>query len=306
MEDCHSGMEKIDRHPDLLATGVAASRTFILQLSGPWPGPVSVALGGWERCASEYLLERRRYPFSVLEIVTGGKGTATVAGKAFPLEPGVCFAVGPRSACRISTAPAGTLEKYFLALAGPDVGRQLRRAGLVDGVCCRAVELGELREMADLLIREGRGGGANARSICAHLASAIVSKIGEQPVPPGRRDSLRARRHFEQCRQLIDSHAARWKGLGEVAAKAGMNPSSICRLFRRFLGISPHQYLIQRRMAVAAGLLIEPGATVQGVARQVGMEDPFHFSRLFRTVHGMPPSALIQLSAARGTQNAVR
>ncbi|GAB4178930.1 MAG: hypothetical protein Fur0032_19530 [Terrimicrobiaceae bacterium] len=299
-------MENIDSHSDLLAGGVAASRTFLLQLAGPWSVPVAVALGGWERCAREYLLERRRYPFSVLEIITGGKGSATVGGKTIPLEPGVCFAVGPRTACRISTISGNSLEKYFLALAGAESTRRLRQSGLIDGASRRAIELGEIRELAELLIREGRAAGRNSRSICSHLASAIIEKIGEQPGPPPERNSLRARRNFEECRRLMDAQATRWKGLGEVAASLGMNSSSICRLFRRFLGISPHQYLIQKRMGLAATLLIEPGATVQRVALQVGMEDPFHFSRLFRTVHGVAPSTLIQLSAARGNNTSNR
>ena len=64
-------------------------------------------------------------------------------------------------------------------------------------------------------------------------------------------------------------------------------------LFRRFLGVSPHQYLRRRKMALAAAYLLERGGRVQDAAARVGMDDPYHFSRAFKAVHGVPPSALL-------------
>jgi AraC-like DNA-binding protein len=46
-------------------------------------------------------------------------------------------------------------------------------------------------------------------------------------------------------------------------------------------------------MALAAAFLIEKGGRVQDAAASVGMDDPFHFSRCFRAVHGVPPSVLL-------------
>ena len=83
------------------------------------------------------------------------------------------------------------------------------------------------------------------------------------------------------------------RGLDEIAAAAHLDPSSVCRLFRRFLGVSPHQYLRRRKMALAAAYLLERGGRVRDAAASVGMEDPFHFSRSFRAVHGVAPSALL-------------
>ena len=60
MEDSDLGMENIDLvdDPSLLASQVAESRTFFLQLAGPWREKVSVVLGGWERCRPDYRVER--------------------------------------------------------------------------------------------------------------------------------------------------------------------------------------------------------------------------------------------------------
>ena len=303
MEDSDLCMDNIDRSEDrsLLAAQVAESRTFFLQLAGPWRERVSVALGGWELCRSDYRVARNRYPYVVLELVVGGRGRVSLDGSEHRLEAGVCFASGQRTACRIDTTPDEPLEKFFFALAGAGVTRALTQAGLLHGRARRVAALGELRELAEDITREGRRHGAAAPAICARFAEVMLLKIGEEPA---RAASARlganaegARENFERCRALIDQHAEKWSGLGDIAAAAKLDGSSVCRLFRRFLGVSPHQYLRRRKMALAAAFLLERGGRVQDAAARVGMDDPFHFSRAFRAVHGVPPSAL--LSARR-------
>lgn len=281
----------------MLAAQVADSRTFFLQLGGPWRERVTVALGGWERCRADYHVDRDRYPYVVLELVAGGLGRVSLDGVEHRLEAGVCFASAPRTRVRIETEAEAPLEKFFFALAGPGVTRALTRAGLLHGRARRVAALGDLRELAEDITREGRRHGPAAPAICARLAEVLLLKIGEEPA---RAASLAAgtagegaRENFERCRALIDQHAAEWQGLGDIAAAARLDGSSVCRLFRRFLGVSPHQYLRRRKMALAAAFLVERGGRVQDAAARVGMDDPFHFSRAFKAVHGVPPSALL-------------
>jgi AraC-like DNA-binding protein len=286
----------------LLATQVAESRTFFLQLGGPWRERVAVALGGWERCRPDYAVARERYPYAVLELVVGGRGRVSLDGSEHRLEAGLCFASGPRTACRIETEAEAPLEKFFFALAGPGAARALTQAGLLHGRARRVAALGELRELAEDITREGRRHGAAAGAICARLAEVVLLKIGEEPARVASAGlgagAEGARENFERCRALIDAHAAEWRGLGDIAAAAKLDGSSVCRLFRRFLGVSPHQYLLRRKMAIAAAWLVERGGRVQDAAARVGMEDPFHFSRAFRAVHGVPPSAVRELRVA--------
>ena len=296
-------MENLDpiNDPSLLASQVVESRTFFLQLSGPWREKVSVVLGGWERCRTDYRVERAGYPYVVLELVVGGVGRVVLDGAEHRLEAGVCFAAGARTACRIETDAGAPLEKFFFALAGSSASRALTQAGLLHGRARRVAALGELRELAEDITRDGRRHSSTAQAVCSRLMEVLLMKIGEEPA---RAASLGAgaagdgaRVNFERCRALIDRHAAEWLGLADIAAATGLDGSSVCRLFRRFLGVSPHQYLRRRKMAIAAAWLIERGGRVQDAAARVGMDDAFHFSRAFRAVHGVPPSAL--LSARR-------
>lgn len=287
------------RGAGLLAENVAAGRRFILRLRGPWRPDPCVALGGWERCSPHYKVERNSYPFAVIELVAGGGGEAVAGGRRIPLSAGVCFAVKAGASCRISTDPARPLEKYFFALAGGSVPALLRSAGLGGAGFRKVAGLGEFREIADLVIREAQAGGSRAAQVCSHLIRALLEKIAEQPpdgAPEPGPGGARARARFEECRAFIDANALALRSLSDAAAALRLDPSSLCRLFRRFLGVPPHQYLLRRKMSAAAALLTGRGATVQAVARRVGFEDPFHFSRVFKAVHGLPPSGLQRIS----------
>ncbi|MCC5025506.1 MAG: helix-turn-helix transcriptional regulator [Candidatus Synoicihabitans palmerolidicus] len=74
----------------------------------------------------------------------------------------------------------------------------------------------------------------------------------------------------------------------------GVESAHLSRLFRRFLDISPHRYLLQQKMVIAAEKLVGDGCLVKEAARTVRMDDPYHFSRVFKQVHGQSPTAFKQ------------
>ncbi|MBS1676471.1 MAG: helix-turn-helix transcriptional regulator [Actinobacteria bacterium] len=77
--------------------------------------------------------------------------------------------------------------------------------------------------------------------------------------------------------------------VGRLAALANMSEPSFRAAFARATGSSPRRYLEESRMEQAARALVETDRTVTEIARAVGYEDPYHFSRVFRRVNGVSP-----------------
>lgn len=77
----------------------------------------------------------------------------------------------------------------------------------------------------------------------------------------------------------------------DAVARAG-NVSAVylCRLFRRYLGCTPGEYVLRCRLQAAKGLLAE-GRSVASAGGAVGFRDPSAFSRAFRRAEGITPSA---------------
>jgi AraC-like DNA-binding protein len=77
--------------------------------------------------------------------------------------------------------------------------------------------------------------------------------------------------------------------LDEIAAQTGLSASHFSRLFLNRTGHSPIDYLIQLKIQRACRLLDNSGQTIAEVARGMGFDDQFYFSRVFRKVMGMSP-----------------
>jgi AraC-like DNA-binding protein len=78
--------------------------------------------------------------------------------------------------------------------------------------------------------------------------------------------------------------------VADLAGFVGVSPSHLTALFRRATGggILAHQQAL--RMARARQLLDGTDARINEIAREVGYDDPFYFSRHFRRHHGVTPT----------------
>ena len=89
--------------------------------------------------------------------------------------------------------------------------------------------------------------------------------------------------------EVIDRRYAEPLSPRDVAGELGMTPGHLTTVVRRRSGRTVGQWIIERRMAAARGLLAETDLPVAEVARRVGMPDSGYFSRLFSRTHGTPP-----------------
>jgi len=150
-----------------------------------------------------------------------------------------------------------------------------------------------VRSVFEDLIREGRHHGRFAHEIGLTLLQLLLLKARAAGARSRRPTADTAGREaFLRCKALIDAEAARLTTLSEISATAGLDASSVCRLFRRYQGTSPYQYLLRRKMALAASHLVEHRGLVKEAALRIGFADPYLFSRRFKAIYGIAPSAL--------------
>jgi AraC-like DNA-binding protein len=81
----------------------------------------------------------------------------------------------------------------------------------------------------------------------------------------------------------------------QVAALGGLSVRTLQRLFTAYVGVSPKAVLARYRLQDAAAA-IDAGEVddLAGLATSLGWFDQSHFSRDFRSVVGIPPSAYLQ------------
>ncbi|GGD51513.1 AraC family transcriptional regulator [Paenibacillus nasutitermitis] len=64
----------------------------------------------------------------------------------------------------------------------------------------------------------------------------------------------------------------------------------ICQVFKKYAGITIVTYIQQLRIQRAKYLLANSVASLQEIAAEVGFEDPFYFSRVFKKIEGISPT----------------
>lgn len=93
-----------------------------------------------------------------------------------------------------------------------------------------------------------------------------------------------------QAIRYIHEHYELPLTIDSLASILECSPRHLARLFRNSdIGQSPSDYLIQFRMQKASELLIQTELTLQDIAINVGYQDGYYFSRMFKKYMGLSP-----------------
>lgn len=107
---------------------------------------------------------------------------------------------------------------------------------------------------------------------------------------------LKLDRRIYTAKQFLDMHFSEPVSLAEAAAVAHLSVRQFTDLFRRQVGMTPHQYLTELRMKEAWRLLEQSELSVQRVADAVGYSSLSAFSDRFRGHFGKSPSHFRRIS----------
>jgi AraC family transcriptional regulator len=77
--------------------------------------------------------------------------------------------------------------------------------------------------------------------------------------------------------------------VAELARECGLSSGYFSRAFRLTTGITPHQWLIRKRVERARQLLLGNGLRLVDIALVCGFVDQSHFTRVFTRFEGESP-----------------
>jgi transcriptional regulator GlxA family with amidase domain len=98
-------------------------------------------------------------------------------------------------------------------------------------------------------------------------------------------------RHLLRARDLADRRYSEPLAVADLARAAGLSRAHFSREFRRAFGVSPHAYLLTRRLERAATLLRTTDHSIADVCWSVGLRSLGSFTSSFTRMFGLPPAA---------------
>jgi len=187
--------------------------------------------------------------------------------------------------CRFHWRQGGRSQFLFIAPALAEavlerVPRRLVGRGDRDPLRSRVVEL-----IFDALQADLSQGSPAGPLVGESLIAALLVQLTESAQPPPSPLAVPAR---ERAVELMEARLAEPIALEELATAAGVGVRQFSRAFRAATGQSAYQYLLQRRVEHAKGLIAK-GLALADVAQQCGFVDQSQLTRTFTRRVGTTP-----------------
>jgi AraC family transcriptional regulator len=94
---------------------------------------------------------------------------------------------------------------------------------------------------------------------------------------------------LKRALELLEADLTKTPSLAELAEPLRLHPTSFCHAFKQSTGLSPHRYLLARRVNRAKELMKDQTRTLTEIALDCGFNGSSHFSIVFKRIAGVSP-----------------
>jgi len=98
---------------------------------------------------------------------------------------------------------------------------------------------------------------------------------------------------------LVRSRISEDISLSDMAAVTGLSNTHFAHIFKKSMGESPHQFVLQQRVQCAKELLVSLNLRMIDIALACGFKTQQHFARIFRKLCGLSPTEYQRLKLSR-------
>lgn len=150
--------------------------------------------------------------------------------------------------------------------------------------------LSALLECLRAEIRQGYPGGRiyGETLVAALIAHLLHNEPGGAPATNGGLRGL-SRPQLRRLDAFMREHLGEEISLKTLASVAGLSPFHFVRVFKQATGLTPHRYLLERRLERARELLLCRSRALAEVAIEAGFCDQSHLTLQFKRAYGVTP-----------------
>ncbi|OGV39589.1 MAG: hypothetical protein A2020_02675 [Lentisphaerae bacterium GWF2_45_14] len=228
------------------------------------------------------IIQRTNYECCTVEFIFEGRGFLEINGFSFAPGPDSIYILHKNSNHRYWPDFADPWKKIFFVIDG-EFMEEIFRAYRFENVY-HLPGCGQLRGYFDEMMQLGN----DTDSIHSH-ASIIFHKIlgeangilhgAEQALPDD----------VARLKKMLDSGTEEKVNLGDLCLKLHRSSAHMVRCFKSYLGITPYDYLMQKKVEAARLLLHHSYLSIKEIAARLKFSDQYYFSNYFKRKTGVSP-----------------
>lgn len=257
-------------------------------------GDIYLVACGMEQCdpGAKYGPEIR--DFYHLHIILSGTGRLiTKAGTFYP-HFGQMFLLKDNECVEYIADEKDPWSYCWVTYSGTEAKKISDRIGFTDGVYCLDSKT-EAKNFYELICRMHEKPEMNyindlrRRGILLEFLSMALEATDD--------NSKRLRRRLEHSSDMYVKKALDFIhynyatiGVCDIVEYIGFTRSYFTTIFKKHVGISPCDYLLQYKLNKGCEILSTTNLSIQEIATQVGYENPLNFSRAFHNAFGCSPT----------------
>jgi AraC-like DNA-binding protein len=146
-----------------------------------------------------------------------------------------------------------------------------------------------MHELMDEAMRGAPGGALYAQGLSSALIGRLIAHYGlprEQPRAAGALSSKTLRRVLDH----IDARLGDDLSIEALAREAALSPHHFARSFKVSLGLTPHRYVLKRRVDRALNLLRTSKLPIADIALSLGFASQSHLTQVLREQRQVSPA----------------
>jgi AraC family transcriptional regulator len=125
--------------------------------------------------------------------------------------------------------------------------------------------------------------------LAATLASYLVKRFSIRPVAAKQAAGGLPKARLKRVLEYVAAHLSDEIRLETLASIAGMSRHHFSELFRRSIGVAPHQYVIGQRVERGKRMLRDTDLSILEIGLATGFADQSHFTKTFRRIARVTP-----------------
>jgi AraC family transcriptional regulator len=153
-----------------------------------------------------------------------------------------------------------------------------------------------IEHICQALLAELLAGGPSGRlygeGLAIALAAHLISSYSIAPRPLPELTKGFPAPLLRRLLSLIEDRLAEDLSLTELAEASGLSQSHFASLFRITTGLSPHRYIVKRRVERAQSLLQSTALSLSEIAITVGFYDQSYLTRQMKRILGVTPQSV--------------